>query len=77
MKHPDFLQVLIALDQVANTLLGGWADETLSAHAYRSRLAGKPWPSRIINALFFWQEDHCREAFESERARTQLPPEYR
>ena len=28
-------QVLIALDQLANTLLAGHADETLSARAYR------------------------------------------
>ena len=30
-------QILIALDQLANAILAGHADETLSARAYRSR----------------------------------------
>lgn len=33
MKHPDGFQILVAVDQLANTLLGGMADETLSARA--------------------------------------------
>jgi len=37
-------------------LLGGHHDETVSGRAYRNR-----WPARRwINAVFFWQEDHCR-----------------
>ena len=35
------LQILIALDQLANTLIpGGWADETLSSRAHRMREKG-------------------------------------
>jgi|UPI00030688AB hypothetical protein len=30
-------QVLIAVDQLANTLIGKWADETLSSWAWRER----------------------------------------
>lgn len=69
-------QVLIAIDQLLNTLFGGWADETLSARAYRMRLAGKTRPAQIINAIFFWQEDHCADAFQSEVQRKQLPKFY-
>lgn len=29
-------QVLIALDQLANTLAGGYADETISSRCYRN-----------------------------------------
>lgn len=32
-------QVLIALDQLLNTLFKGYADETLSSRAYRLRVA--------------------------------------
>lgn len=32
---PSLHQVAIAADQQLNTLLGGWADETLSARCYR------------------------------------------
>ena len=30
MTHPDGFQVLVALDQLINTLIGGFADETTS-----------------------------------------------
>lgn len=78
VKHPDALQVLIALDQLVNALLWGYADETLSARAHRHALKGdRLWPERLINALFFWQKDHCRQAYESELTRAHLPPSMR
>lgn len=77
MQHPDYFQVLVAIDQLLNTLVGGYADETLSARAYRRYLRGKPWCARVINVLFFWQDNHCKEAYESELVDRQLPPEYR
>lgn len=73
-------QVLIAIDQLLNTfcvwLPGGcWADETLSARAWRIRDQSKLhlW----IDRLFFWDTDHCRESYDSEATRRQLPVEYR
>ena len=70
-------QVLIALDQLVNTMLGGWADETLSSRAYRMSRTGKHWPRRVIDWIFFWELDHCKAAFVSERERAHLPPEFR
>ena len=69
---------LIAFDQMANALLAGSPDETLSARAYRlSRDRGRHWPRRIIDALFFWQSAHCKQAYLSELLRKQLPKQYR
>jgi len=34
------IQIAIAIDQLANTLLGGTADETMSARAHRMRVKG-------------------------------------
>ena len=66
--------LLIAIDQVLNVLVGsGFCDETLSAFAHRKG----GWRREVINALFFWQADHCAEAYWSERLRKQLPAEYR
>jgi hypothetical protein len=72
-------QFLIAIDQAANTAISlfigdGWADETLSARAYRMR-----WHKTIavIDFIFFTEDQHCRDAYESERLRRHLPPEYR
>ena len=73
-------QFLIAVDQLANTVLKGWADETLSARAYRNSANGKPkWQriERAINAIFFWQPNHCKTAFRMELERGHLPARYR
>lgn len=71
-------QFLIALDQLANTLAGGYADETLSARAHRVAEEGGPaWPQRLINGLFFWERAHCLQAYRSEVERRQLPSRYR
>lgn len=66
-------QIAIAFDQLLNALLGGMADETLSARAHRTQSPLE----RYIDALFFWQADHCFESYLSEKERKQLPPEYR
>ena len=72
------VQVLLAIDQLGNTLLGGWADESISSRSWRQRHK-KRWNlmRHIVDALFFWQPNHCREAYESERQRLQAPPELR
>lgn len=71
------MKVLIAFDQLANAVRGGHPDETLSAAAHRRHVAGKSGWRNLINALFWWQEDHCRDAHTSELQRKQLPKEYR
>jgi hypothetical protein len=72
-------QFLIALDQLFNTLFGGYADETLSARAWRSRNLNPTWGriQKAIDAVFFWDQDHCFQSFISEYERKQLPTEYR
>lgn len=71
------MQIAIAFDQLANAVLGGWADETLSSRAHRLSVKGKFIPKMIINKIFFWQADHCKEAYVSEQLRNHLPPEFR
>lgn len=78
-------QLLIAVDQLVNVLItplspGAWADESLSSRAYRMDVAGKPWGRifrPLIDLLFFWDPDHCRQSFVAEREGRQLPPEAR
>lgn len=71
-------QILIAIDQLFNALAGGYADETLSARVYRRRRASWWWDFlyRLINAVFFWQADHCLESYMSELNRRHLPRSY-
>jgi len=76
-------QILIAFDQLVNALLlflpgGTWADETFSSRCWRCR-AQQPFKTLrpLIDAAFFFDHDHCRMSFESERLRLQSPPEER
>lgn len=70
--------ILIGFDQLMNALLGGWPDETLSSRAWRWEKNGvRTWPRRVIDAIFFFDHEHCRESYESERLGRQLPPELR
>lgn len=70
--------VLISVDQMINSLIGGQADETLSARAWRLRLVSPYWrvAQVVIDALFFWQTEHCKESYFAEFERKHLPPEY-
>ena len=84
--------LLIALDQLANVLFGpllnavlrpkaatfGDPDETLSSRCYRwARDGVRAWPRRVVDGLFFWQREHCKSSYESEREGRQSPPELR
>ena len=67
------IEVLIAIDQLINTLLGGWADETLSARAHREM----PRLEKVIDTIFFFQPQHCYQSFLAEKERLQSPVEER
>lgn len=71
-------QTALAFDQLLNTLIGGMADETLSARAWRLRLISVPWRVTrvVIDALFFLQDDHCKQSYFAEFERKHLPGEY-
>ena len=70
--------LFIAFDQFINAVLGGWPDETLSSRCYRwARDGVRAWPRKLVDGLFFWQREHCKSSYESERLGRQLPPELR
>lgn len=50
-------QVLIAASRLLNTLLGGLANETISARAYRD-----DWAAEIVINLMFRDQKHCMKA---------------
>lgn len=73
-------QIMLAVDQLVNALFGGYADETLSSRAYRAeqngRVAGKLFRP-LIDTLFFWQKEHCKNAYLSEVNKLQQPEQVR
>lgn len=61
--------VLIAFDQLANALIGGWPDESLSSRAWREYCSDQRlWPKRLIDALLWFDKNHCEESWKSEKA---------
>lgn len=73
-------QFLIALDQLLNTLLGGYADETLSARAWRAERDGRIFGRifrPLIDIVLFFDVEHCYNSYISEIEKRQFPREYR
>jgi hypothetical protein len=57
--------LLEATSQWLNALLGGNPNITVSANAYLKR-EKNPLRYKLINKLFWWQEDHCRDSWVSD-----------
>jgi hypothetical protein len=89
IKH-WFIQLFLALDQLANVLAtpfaaSAWADETLSSRAYRAYRDAKffGFVMKPIDFLFCWQTirpdaiGHCHNAYLNELDRIGLPVEFR
>lgn len=74
-------QTAISIDQTLNTITWikgdgfGYADETLSARAWRLRSQSNVY--KRIDRIFFFDPHHCKTSYESEVDRKHLPPEYR
>lgn len=79
------MQPLIAFDQFLNCLIYidgdgfGCADETLSARLFRCQLQEllSDKPHKLVDALLWFDKNHCYESWRSEVERRQLPSFYR
>jgi hypothetical protein len=71
--------ILIGLDQTLNSVIGGQPDETISAKCWRMRGKSKGWAAAryMVDKLFWFDDNHCRESYETEKNKMQLPEEYR
>ena len=74
--------LLIALDQLANTVCGGFPDETISAVCWRKSQEKGHYGHKLLKfildvTLSPIKEDHCFQAYVSEMTRQQLPGRYR
>lgn len=71
------IEVLMALDCLANALLRGWHHETLSSRAWRAWVWMRPFgriARPVIDLLFIWQTwrmDHCQRHHDAEVARAE------
>lgn len=57
------MRALLAADQGACLLLTGQNDFTISGWAYLQKVEkGKSFYNDMINRIFFWQDEHCKNA---------------
>ena len=68
------LNILISFDQLVNVLFLGQPDETISSRAWRCKDANSFWKfmHSLINKLFFFQKDHCFNAYLAELERKHI-----
>ena len=75
MKLSKYItNVLIGFDQFINTIFFGFPDETISSRAWRCKDANSFWKvmHSLINKLFFFQKEHCFNAYLAELNRKQI-----
>ena len=75
-------RVLIALDQLFNSLCGGWPDETISSVCYRKSQEKGHYGFKFLKIVLDLvltpiDQDHCFQSYLAELRREQLPMEYR
>lgn len=70
------LNVLGALSQFLNSFWGGDRDQSFSSRSWEAKISGRWWGGiavAVVDALFWFQPDHCRRAYESDSERTYTP----
>ena len=71
------MNMLIALDQLGNSMMGGSPDETISSRSARAAQKGHRWGRWMCKGLNWLDPNHCEDAIRSEVERTHLPEELR
>jgi hypothetical protein len=61
-----FWNMLVAVDQFFNTLLGGDPDETISSRAGKAKAKGHRWGCILCALLDKLQKNHCDMNIESD-----------
>lgn len=59
-----FWNLLIAIDQMANTILMGDPQETISSRADKAMREGKQWGCILCKFLSMIQKNHCQKSIE-------------
>jgi hypothetical protein len=68
MKYSYMDGVKVSFSRFLNSILGGDFDQMISSRVYLLKDSGPVWSMlyRILNLIFYKQEDHCKETYEWE-----------
>lgn len=70
MKPKEWaINVLIGVDQLANAIIRGAPDETISSRAAKAEIRGKRWGCVLCKFLDKLDKDHCKKSLESDEGR--------
>jgi len=64
MLKQYLINILVALDQLANALSFGDPRETISSRADKAMRDGKKWGCLLCKLLSKIQKDHCQKAYD-------------
>lgn len=67
--------ILISLDQFANTVLAGSPDETISSRAGKAMREGKAWGCALCKILNWFENDHCAKSIEADEGADAAVPD--
>lgn len=62
-------RLAVSYDQLANTVLGGSEDETISSRAGKAARKGKRWGCVLCKVLDWFQPNHCELSIEPDRGK--------
>lgn len=57
-------RILVAFDQLANAMMNGYPDETISSRAAKAARRGEPWACVLCKFLDLFQKGHCEKVIE-------------
>ena len=63
------INILVALDQLLNTIFGGDPDETMSSRAGKDRDRGRIVGCILCKFLDIFERDHCTKSIERDRGK--------
>ncbi len=69
--------ILIALDQLLNTIFWGDPDETISSRAAKARLEGACWGCFLCKMLDLIDKKHCEDALEHDEGKNSVMAIYK
>lgn len=66
-----FWNVLIAIDQLVNTIFGGDPDETVSSRSGK-RQEEQLWAKYLCKLLNIFESEHCKKSIEEDEGKNQV-----